>query len=61
MRVRERIQVAGGVEMVERLDALLGTIPDSIVSITPLGPSEVYDFEVDDIHLLAGGGIFIHI
>ncbi|GCE17048.1 ribonucleotide reductase N-terminal alpha domain-containing protein [Dictyobacter kobayashii] len=57
-RVRERVQAAGGVEMVERLDALLGTLPDAIVSITPLGPSEVYDFEVDEVHLLAGGGLY---
>jgi ribonucleotide reductase alpha subunit len=57
-RVRERVLAAGGVDMVERLDALLGVLPDAIVSIKPLGPSEVYDFEVDDVHLLAGGGIY---
>ena len=49
---------AGGAISVERLDALLGVLPDAIISIEPLGPSEVYDFEVDDIHLLAGGGIY---
>ncbi|HXX78038.1 MAG TPA: adenosylcobalamin-dependent ribonucleoside-diphosphate reductase [Ktedonobacteraceae bacterium] len=57
-RVRERVAAAGGVAMVERLDALLGVLPDFIVSITPLGPSEVYDFEVDNVHLLAGGGLY---
>src|SRR6266487_850340 len=57
-RVRERVAAAGGVAMVERLDALLGVLPDFIVSITPVGPSEVYDFEVDDVHLLAGGGLY---
>ena len=57
-RVRERVAAAGGVTMVERLDALLGVLPDFIVSITPVGPSEVYDFEVDDVHLLAGGGLY---
>jgi ribonucleotide reductase alpha subunit/intein/homing endonuclease len=57
-RVRERIIAAGGAAMVERLDALLGVLPDAIVSIEPLGPSEVYDFEVDDVHLLSGGGLY---
>ncbi len=57
-RVRERVLAAGGVDMVERLDAILGILPDAIVSITPLGPSQVYDFEVDEVHLLSGGGIY---
>src|SRR5947209_2119437 len=57
-RVRERVLAAGGVTMVEHLDALLGVLPDVIISIAPLGPSEVYDFEVDEVHLLAGGGIY---
>ncbi len=57
-RVRERVAAAGGVAMVERLDALLGVLPDFIVSISPVGPSEVYDFEVDNVHLLAGGGLY---
>jgi ribonucleotide reductase alpha subunit/intein/homing endonuclease len=58
MRVRERVLTAGGVAMVERLETLLGVLPDAIISITPLGPSEAYDFEVDDVHLLSGGGIY---
>ncbi len=58
MRVRERVLAAGGVAMVERLDTLLGVLPDAIISITPLGPSDVYDFEVDGVHLLSGGGIY---
>ena len=57
-RVRERILAAGGAAMVERLDALLGVLPDAIISIQPLGPSEVYDFEVDEVHLLSGGGLY---
>jgi ribonucleoside-diphosphate reductase alpha chain len=57
-RVRERVIAAGGVTMVEQLDALLGVLPDAIVSINPLDASEVYDFEVDDVHLLSGGGLY---
>ncbi len=57
-RVRERIAAAGGVAMIERLDALLGVLPDAIISITPIGPSQVYDFEVDEVHLLSGNGIY---
>ena len=58
LRVRERVLAAGGVALVEHLDALLGVLPDAIISIAPFGPSEVYDFEVDDVHLLSGGGIY---
>jgi ribonucleoside-diphosphate reductase alpha chain len=57
-RVRERVAAAGGAALVERLDALLGVLPDAIVSIAPLGPSEVFDFEVDEVHLLSGGGLY---
>ncbi|GAC1625792.1 MAG: hypothetical protein NVS4B9_17280 [Ktedonobacteraceae bacterium] len=57
-RVRERVLAAGGAALAEHLDALLGVLPDAIVSINPLGPSEVFDFEVDDVHLLAGGGLY---
>jgi ribonucleoside-diphosphate reductase alpha chain len=32
--------------------------PDTIASITPVGPSEVFDFEVEEVHLLSGGGIY---
>lgn len=31
---------------------------DTITSITPLGDSDVYDFEVDDVHLLSGNGVY---
>jgi ribonucleoside-diphosphate reductase alpha chain len=32
--------------------------PDTITSITPAGPSEVFDFEVEEVHLLAAGSIY---
>jgi ribonucleoside-diphosphate reductase alpha chain len=57
-RVRDRVVAAGSVALVEKLDELLNVLPDKIVSIEPLGLSEVYDFEVDDVHLLSGGGIY---
>jgi ribonucleotide reductase alpha subunit len=31
---------------------------DTIASITPVGESDVYDFEVEDVHLLSGNGIY---
>lgn len=31
---------------------------DSIESIVPIGDSDVYDFEVDDVHLLCANGIY---
>jgi ribonucleoside-diphosphate reductase alpha chain len=33
-------------------------VPDTIESITQLAESQVYDFEVDDVHLLSGSGIY---
>ncbi len=57
-RVRDRVLAAGGSTTLERLEALLGVLPDSIISINPLGPSKVYDFEVEDVHLLSGGGVY---
>ncbi|MEO6889498.1 MAG: LAGLIDADG family homing endonuclease [Ktedonobacteraceae bacterium] len=58
-RIRERVvATAGGVAMAERLDALLGILPDVITSVKFVGPSGVYDFEVDDVHLLSVGGIY---
>lgn len=58
LRVRERVLAVGGATMVERLDALLGVLPDAITSIAPAGPSEVFDFEVDDVHMLSSGGLY---
>jgi ribonucleotide reductase alpha subunit/predicted RNA-binding Zn-ribbon protein involved in translation (DUF1610 family) len=51
-----------GSETVE-IEEVLGDVahdilPDTIVSITPLASAEVYDFEVDDVHLLSGNGIY---
>ncbi|MDQ6662578.1 MAG: hypothetical protein M3Z24_16640, partial [Chloroflexota bacterium] len=57
-RVRERVVTTGGVATVERPDTLLGVLPDVIISINPVGTSEVYDFEVGDVHLLSGGGLY---
>src|SRR5205807_5649290 len=39
-------------------EAELGILPDTIVTITALGPSQVYDFEVDEVHMLSAGGIY---
>jgi ribonucleoside-diphosphate reductase alpha chain len=58
MRVRDRVAPSAGVGMLERLDALLNVLPDTIASITSVGTSDVYDFEVDDVHLLSGGGFY---
>jgi ribonucleotide reductase alpha subunit/intein/homing endonuclease len=32
--------------------------PDPIASIIEIGPSEVFDFEVEEVHLLSAGGIY---
>jgi ribonucleoside-diphosphate reductase alpha chain len=58
MRVRDRAAPFARAGMLERLDALLNVLPDTIVSISPVAASDVYDFEVDDVHLLSGGGFY---
>lgn len=34
------------------------TLPDTISSITYIGESDVYDFEVDDVHLICANGVY---
>src|SRR5579875_2073774 len=57
-RVHERVATAGHVALLESIDDLLNVLPDTITSITPVGTSDVYDFEVDEVHLLAGNGLY---
>ncbi|TVR24816.1 MAG: hypothetical protein EA396_00455, partial [Anaerolineaceae bacterium] len=33
-------------------------LPDVITEIVPVGESDVFDFEVDDVHLLSGSGVY---
>lgn len=40
------------------LDTVMHTEPDTITAIELIGDSEVYDFEVDDVHLLSGNGVY---
>ncbi|MGB7341655.1 MAG: LAGLIDADG family homing endonuclease [Phototrophicaceae bacterium] len=39
-------------------DLVFHTEKDTITSIIPIGNSDVFDFEVDDVHLLSGNGIY---
>jgi adenosylcobalamin-dependent ribonucleoside-diphosphate reductase len=56
--IRQRLAGDQQFALAEQVNELLKTLPDSIVSIKPVGESEVYDFEVDDVHLLSGAGIY---
>ncbi len=57
-RIGERLAADAQLSTVEVIQDTLNTLPDQIVSIDLLGPSEVFDFEVDDVHLLSGNGIY---
>lgn len=46
------------VEAVAQIDDLMRVMPDTIASITPLDAAETFDFEVEDVHLLSGDGIY---
>lgn len=56
--IRQRLEAGGQAAAVEQVDDLLRTLPDTIVSITPMGESDTYDFEVEDVHLLSGNGVY---
>lgn len=56
--VYERLKAYGDVALAEQVEELLHVLPDVIVSITPVGEMDVYDFEVEDVHMLSGGGIY---
>ncbi len=53
-----RLATDGQTVLAERVNELTKTLPDPIVSIAPIGTSEVLDFEVEDVHLLSGNGIY---
>ncbi len=57
-RIRERLVADEQHHTAEQIDDICSTLPDVIASITPLGEREVYDFEVEDVHLLSGNGIY---
>ncbi len=57
-RIGERLLSDGQVTVAQQVDEIMHTIPDEIASITLIGDSDVYDFEVDDVHLLSGAGIY---
>ncbi|PJF22540.1 MAG: hypothetical protein CUN56_05480 [Phototrophicales bacterium] len=42
----------------QQMSEILHTLPDTISTIEFVGDSEVFDFEVDDVHLLSGNGIY---
>jgi ribonucleoside-diphosphate reductase alpha chain len=57
-KINARLVADGQLALAEQVDDLLSTLPDTIMSITLLGESDVYDFEVEDVHLLSGSGIY---
>ena len=59
----ERLKLSGSSvhsesEDVAVIEAINKPVPDTISTIELIGDSEVYDFEVDDVHLLSGNGIY---
>jgi ribonucleoside-diphosphate reductase alpha chain len=53
-----RLAADGQTAAVEQLEAIQHTMPDTIASIQLVGDSDVFDFEVEDVHLLSGAGIY---
>ncbi|HTG70882.1 MAG TPA: adenosylcobalamin-dependent ribonucleoside-diphosphate reductase, partial [Candidatus Udaeobacter sp.] len=57
-RIKERLLLDGQTALAVRVEELLQTVPDTIVSIEPIGIMNVYDFEVQDVHMLSGNGLY---
>jgi ribonucleoside-diphosphate reductase alpha chain len=57
-RISERLELDQQAAPAQEIRELLNTLPDTIASIELLGDSDVYDFEVDDVHLLSGSGVY---
>jgi ribonucleoside-diphosphate reductase alpha chain len=45
-------------DFAEAIQDTLNVLPDTIATIRPLDCAEVFDFEVDEVHLLSGAGIY---
>lgn len=58
MKIGERLTAAGETALAGQINALLNVMPDPIAAITPVGRAEVYDFQVDDVHLISGNGVY---
>jgi len=56
--IRERLAAANEQALVQQVDDLMRVMPDTIASIEALPAAETFDFEVDDVHLLSGAGIY---
>lgn len=56
--IQSRLSTAGETALADVLGERMNVMPDMIEAITPIGRCDVYDFEVDDVHLLAGSGIY---
>ena len=57
-KIQTRLIEADETDHAQALDELMHVMPDQIASITLIGDSEVFDFEVDDVHLLSANGIY---
>ncbi len=57
-KINERLIADNQLNTADELDALMRVVPDTIQSIMPIGDSDVFDFEVEDVHLLSGSGIY---
>ncbi len=57
-KINTRLIADGQTATAEQVSQLLNTVTDRIASVQPLGDSDVYDFEVDDVHLLSSNGIY---
>ena len=57
-KISQRLVHDGQVATAEKINEITNTLPDNIRSIELIGESDVYDFEVEDVHLLCANGIY---
>ncbi|MEK7651916.1 MAG: adenosylcobalamin-dependent ribonucleoside-diphosphate reductase [Patescibacteria group bacterium] len=58
VHIQKRLNTVEQYSAAQYLDDIMHTIPDTITAIKSVGKSDVYDFEVEDVHLLSGGGVY---
>ena len=57
-KIQARLLGGNEFDFAEAIQDTLNVLPDTIATIRPLDCAEVFDFEVDEVHLLSGAGIY---
>jgi adenosylcobalamin-dependent ribonucleoside-diphosphate reductase len=57
-KIERRVRADHKMELADKLSEMLHYAPDEIARIEPIGKCPTYDFEVDEVHMLSGSGVY---